>query len=398
MIAFFKTRVGVLSAVGFLVMMAFAVRHVSLARQKRETRRPQPSVTSAAKAPAAAPVAAPAPSGRAGSPEAPHGLAENVAYLAKSYALDHQAREDRDALGVPITRRQTSRTDSAAPIVTDDANPSGGSLVRASLRFQGHPASAKNAPLTSFPMPAATPSGATPNATPSATPTVPRAERPKTKRFNPYGSVVKCELVFTLDSANEETPLIGLVMEPVYNNGALVIPAGAELHGVARPDRLRDRIVSGSDWVLIFPRERGRPNGRQLNVKGVALDRVEPDANGMTWGLTDGAYGLEGKIIRTMGEQELKRFIATFLAAGTESLQQRQTGGRDRDTVRSTPQNAVLQGLAANFAQAAADITAEIEAHGVFLRVPAGHQFYFYPMQLIDADLADISADVATVK
>jgi hypothetical protein len=210
--------------------------------------------------------------------------------------------------------------------------------------------------------------------------------------------VLKCELVFTLDSTNEQTPLVAIVMEPVYNNGLLVIPAGAELHGVARPDRLRDRIFSGPEWVLVFPRERGRPNGRQLNVRGVALNRVEPDANGMTWGLTDGSYGLEGTVIRSLKDAEIKRFVATFLAAGSLGLQERSSDRSGQQLTRNTPANAALLGFAANFDKIVEDITTEIAEHGVFIRVPAGHQFYFYPMQIIDPDAADISTDIATVK
>jgi hypothetical protein len=224
------------------------------------------------------------------------------------------------------------------------------------------------------------------------------ASKPKPKRFNPYGNVLKCELVFTIDSTNEQTPLVGIVMEPVYNNGQLVIPPGAELHGSARPDRLRDRIFSGTDWVLVFPRERNRPNGRQLTVHGVALDRVEPDANGMTWGITDGSYGLEGTVIRTSQEEEIKRFVAIFFSQAAQTLEERGSGRGSGQTIRNTPQNAMLQGLAANLDKLSQDISAEIAQHGVFIRVPAGHQFYFYPMQIIDPEVADLPSNIATVQ
>ncbi len=128
------------------------------------------------------------------------------------------------------------------------------------------------------------------------------------------------------------------------------------------------------------------------------MDRLEPEANGVTWGITDGSYGLEGKLIRTMQDEEIKRFAATFFSEAALTLQSREAGHSGRQTINNTPQNAVLEGLSANLQKFADDIAAEVERHGVFIRVPAGHQFYFYPMQIIDPDAADISSDVATVK
>lgn len=203
------------------------------------------------------------------------------------------------------------------------------------------------------------------------------------ERFCPYGRPIRCELVFTIDSTMEETPLVALVMEPVYNNGQLVIPAGAELHGMARPDRLRDRIYSSREWVLLFPREEGLPNGRELRVKGLALDRAEPAADGLSWGITDGSNGLQGSVIRTLESEELKRFAAGFISAAALGLQEREAAGRNGSRTTNTPGNAALQGVAATMEDMARRISTEIERHGVFLRVPGGKQFYFYPQQAI---------------
>lgn len=411
--AFLKSKAGVLSVLAFAAMMGVAFHHVASGRRARS---PQAKTSPPTEVTAATPaLATPASSTVstvpiAAAPATPewNALAENTAYLEKYYELGRREREDHDRQGNPLTRRENAATPRDVGFVptTDEAPEAPVSPLRSSLRLQGRPrppeaTRLRTAVAAAAPVPQAA-ATVLPPASRRLDPAADTMRGPGThvrpKRFNPYGNVLKCELVFTIDSTNEQTPLVGIVMEPVYNNGVLVIPAGTELHGTARPDRLRDRIFSGSDWVLVFPRERERPNGRQLNVKGVALDRVEPDTNGMTWGITDGSYGLEGRVIRTMNEEEIKRFVATFIAASTVALQEKQPSGRDRDTFRNTPQNAVLQGLAANFQQIASDITAEIAAHGVFIRVPAGHQFYFYPTQIIDADAADISSDVATVK
>lgn len=397
---FLTSKPGLIAVAVFTVVMAVMLHRVVKRRHERLAGAGAASATAvSARAPQAPSAAAPARTGRGG--DANRALAENAAYLERYVALEARARQGRDGRGNTVTRRDTAAAPSelGATEVPESGSPAPVVPARTSVRLQGRrpataappslsPASAVASRIERLAQPAA--EGA---AAPAST-----ATRPAPVRFNPYGRVIKCELVFTIDSTTEQCPLVSVVMEPVYNNGQLVIPAGAELHGVARPDRLRDRIFSGGDWVLVFPREPGRISGRQLNVKGVALDRVEPDANGMTWGITDGSYGLEGRVVRTMNDEEIRRFAATFLAAGTVALQDRRSDRRGDDAVRNTPQNAVLQGLAANFERIAQDISAEIEKHGVFIRVPAGHQFYFYPMQIIDPDAAGVSSDIATVR
>jgi hypothetical protein len=409
---FLQSKPGVISVVAFALLMAFMVHRVVMRRhQEAAPRTAAPRVAPAGSAPAPRKPPVPAPTGARSSVPAPRprddsSLQENAAYLERYYELDGRQREDRDRQGNPLTRRQNAGTPSGAGRTTEVSSSAPVPLapLRVSLRLRGQPVSGdatrRSAPSAVDPPAPKTDRTASAGSSAGSAPPIAEAvkKRSSPKRFNPFGRVIKCELVFTIDSTNEQSPMIGLVMEPVYNNGMLVIPAGAEFHGIARPDRLRDRIFSGQEWVLVFPREQDRPNGRQLNVKGVALDRLEPDANGMTWGITDGSYGLEGRILRTLDDAEIKRFVATFLAAGTVALEARQSDRSGQESYRNTPQNAVLQGLAANFQKIADDITAEIAQHGVFIRVPAGHQFYFYPMQIIDPDAADVSTDIATVK
>lgn len=413
--AFLKTKVGIISVIGFMALMAFVLhrttrRHKELHPAAAAATPESGPVARSILPPASPPSTPPTISWEANRPASPlqtaSDLAENAANLDQVYELDRRVAQDRDRQGNAIIRRQNARTPTDVGTTSEETStsPASGMLgARPSHRLQGRPSLSLGAAVAAalpIPKPGLAASAVKGLLAESPRGILAAASKPRSRpqRFNPYGAVIKCELVFTLDSTTEETPLIAVVMEPVYNNGALVIPAGAEFHGTARPDRLRDRIFSGQDWVLVFPREQDRINGRQLNVRGVALDRVEPDANGMTWGITDGSYGLEGKVIRSLADEEIKRFVATFLAAGAETMQERQTDRGGQQSVRNTPQNAVLQGLGANFQKIADEISAEIAQHGVFIRIPAGHQFYFYPMQIIDPDAADVSSDIATVQ
>lgn len=226
-----------------------------------------------------------------------------------------------------------------------------------------------------------------------------RSSRPAPpQRFIPFGRLIKAELVMTLESSMDEMPLVGLITDPVYNNGRLVIPAGTEIHSTARPSRLRDRILSGSEWRMIFPREGLKPNGRQLTFSGVALDREDQDANGLTWPLTDGSFGLRGRIIRKgQTEEEVMIFAAEALKAAGAALMEREAtvaGSR----LEANAKNAALSGGQAVLARLTENILKELEVNGAYVQVPAGKQFYIYPRQVIDPDRADVPENVAAVE
>ena len=106
--------------------------------------------------------------------------------------------------------------------------------------------------------------------------------------YAPYGRLISCETVITVDSASIQTPIVGLVTENIYHGGKLVIPAGTEVHGSAQTDRHRERIASGSSWTLVWQ------GGEELRLKAIALDReFSGDQEG--WGITDGIAGLRGR-------------------------------------------------------------------------------------------------------
>src|ERR1019366_2286440 len=137
--------------------------------------------------------------------------------------------------------------------------------------------------------------------------------------YAPYGRMIPCETVITIDSAKIETPIIGFVTEDVWHDGKLIIPAGAEVHGKAQVDPSRERIASDNSWILVW-RTTDRMNGAELPLHGVALDMERNETTG-TWQLTDGSAGLKGDILKTDNWAEIKLFAATFLSAATTGLE-----------------------------------------------------------------------------
>ena len=196
--------------------------------------------------------------------------------------------------------------------------------------------------------------------------------------FAPFGRLIPCETVVTVDSSSIQTPIIGLVTENVYFGGKLVIPAGTEIHGTAQTDHQRERIASGTSWTLVWQ------NGMEMQIKAIALDReFENNTNQTGWAITDGSAGLRGEVIKSDNLADIKLFAATFLSGAAGALTEKQQtvfGPINSPTLNNAPftgAQAVLQ----TYAQQIFD---SIQKNGFYVRVPSGKQFYLYVLQTID--------------
>jgi len=200
--------------------------------------------------------------------------------------------------------------------------------------------------------------------------------------YAPFGRLISCETVITVDSAAIQTPIIGLVTENIYHAGKLVIPAGTEVHGIAQADRHRERIASGNNWTLVWQ------GGEELHLKAIALDReFSSDQEG--WGITDGSAGLRGRVIKSDNLAELKLFAATFLSGAAGALTEKQ------QTVFGSVTSPTLNNAPFEGAQKVVDAYAQqiydaIQRDGFYVRVASGKQFYLYVLQTIDRADAEI--------
>ena len=135
--------------------------------------------------------------------------------------------------------------------------------------------------------------------------------------YAPFGRLISCETVITVDSASIQTPIVGLITENIYHAGKLIIPAGTEVHGTAQTDRHRERIASGNSWTLVWQ------TGEELRLSAIALDReFSGDQEG--WGITDGSAGLRGRILKSDNMADIKLFAATFLSGAAGALTEKE--------------------------------------------------------------------------
>ncbi len=210
-----------------------------------------------------------------------------------------------------------------------------------------------------------------------------RAEPPAPERFIPFGTLLKCKLVNTLDSANLETPVIALLLEDVWQNGKKVIPANTLVHGTARSGRMRDRVTASGAWRFVWQ------DGRELVFNGVALDReYEHEIDG--YGITDGSGGIKGRLMATDDLQELKMLASAALsgfARGTQDRQQSALG----TTIAGSVSNGVREGVGDVFDLYAKRTLKDIEENGYFVRVAAGKEFYVYVLAAVDPQKASVA-------
>lgn len=204
--------------------------------------------------------------------------------------------------------------------------------------------------------------------------------------YAPYGRLIPCETVVTLESSKLDTPVIGLVTEDVWHDGRLIIPAGTEVHGRASLDRARERIAVSGRWVVVW-RDASPLNGTELVLSGIALDREKDEVSG-EFGLRDGSAGLVGTLVKSDNWQEIKLFASTFLAGFASGLQELREQGTAFGGVAQIPvasgRNAALQGTTDVLNAYARQIQETIERDGFFVRVPAGKQFYLYVTETVD--------------
>ncbi len=240
---------------------------------------------------------------------------------------------------------------------------------------------------------------ARPGPTPKAPPPIPQTifaikEAPRSENYLPFGRLLRCELVNTVDSTNIETPIIGLVIEDVWHDGRLIIPAGSEVHGIAQKTAARERIGSERQWMLVFQ------DGRELPLSGTVLDYAPEGVDPETWAETDGSAGLRGYMIASDKYAEAKAILAAMISAGagafpaTTNIISPLTGGVTQVQDGGIT-DAVSAGIQAGGQIYAQRLLEKLDRDPYYVRIPAGTLFYLYVNQTVNLEMATTGLSAA---
>jgi hypothetical protein len=205
----------------------------------------------------------------------------------------------------------------------------------------------------------------------------------------PYGRMIRCRLINTVDSSKLSTPVVAMIMDDQWQDNRLILRAGTEIHGTAQTDRTRDRISAQGVWTIVWNTSDPDRNGQELNVKGLALAELK-DPNDSTWNVEDGSSGIPGVVIKTDNLAELKLFAATFLSGAASGLQDTTQNVLGLYTETGNIKNAGLAGTSAVLNDYARQIQQQIQQDGFYVRCTGGTEFYFYNLEPIVPNKATI--------
>jgi hypothetical protein len=204
----------------------------------------------------------------------------------------------------------------------------------------------------------------------------------------PYGQLLRCELTQTVMTSNLQTPIIGMVTEPLWWNGKEIIPAGVIVHGVAASSPVRDRVGAGTKWILVWP-HRNEWNGKKLVLNAIALacDRTES-----TWAKIDGSAGIKGDVISNQDQQRLYAYIASFISGLGEGMVSESEDTTGSSTTKTTG-GTLADALGKAFQKSASDISdqlfKDLSQNIFYVEAQAGTEFYLYITQ--DIRISEVS-------
>ena len=217
------------------------------------------------------------------------------------------------------------------------------------------------------------------------------------ERYAPYGRLLNCKLVNTLESNVEGTPLIAMVIEDLWWVNAkgerkLIIPAGTEVHG-RMGSCVRNRMMASGNFVLVWQLTSGEV-GMELQLNGRVLEKSNQAGNKNLATITDMAAGIPGRIMNNTNLNEMLQYTMAFvqgLSAGFQSTRTYDNGS----TVIQENDGSTKNALASAFQQmsevALENISDKINKESYYIRVAAGTEFYLYIEQVTNVEKAAIA-------
>ncbi len=219
------------------------------------------------------------------------------------------------------------------------------------------------------------------------------------ERYAPYGRLIACKMVNTVESGDTDTPLIAFVTEDLWwinskGEKKLIIPAGTEVHGTVQGAKpLRNRLTTANNFVLVW-QATSNMVGFELQLKGIALEKSNAAETKNLATISDMAAGIPGQV---MSNENLAKFLMYTLAFGQGMAQGFQTSevytsaGGVVSTQEGTTKNALSRGAETLAQIMLQDVSKQISKESYYIRVAAGTEFYLFVQQVINLDDAKVA-------
>ena len=223
------------------------------------------------------------------------------------------------------------------------------------------------------------------------------------ERYAPFGRLLDCKLVNTLESNVDGTPLIALVIQDLWWTNAkgerkLIIPAGTEVHG-KMGKCVRNRMMSSGNFVLVWQITSDQV-GLELQLQGRILEKSNQAGDKSKATITDMAAGIPGRVMNNNNLNEMLQYTMAFtqgLATGFQTKTTYDNGSTIVSRNDGSTKNALATAFESLSNVALENITDKISKESYYIRVPAGTEFYLYIEQVTNIEKAAI-ADTALNK
>ena len=147
-------------------------------------------------------------------------------------------------------------------------------------------------------------------------------------RYAPFGRLLDCKLVNTLESNVDGTPLIAIVIKDLWWTNAqgerkLIIPAGTEVHG-KMGSCVRNRMMSDGNFILVWQITSGQV-GMELQLQGRVLEKSNQAGDKSKATITDMAAGIPGRVMGNSNLNEMLQYTMAFARGLSEGFETTRT-------------------------------------------------------------------------
>jgi hypothetical protein len=194
----------------------------------------------------------------------------------------------------------------------------------------------------------------------SAKPTVPSI---------PYGSIIPCRLLQSVQCGSDSVPVIAELLQPVRDaKGQNWIPRGTRIHGSVHSGNLPGRIESAGEWTFILPGQ------KLLETKASMQDR-DFDSVQRLYGVNDGTAGISGTLVQVKKTGWKQTVLKEGIAIAADAAQDRASSALGVIEL-GTARNAALRGIS-SLVKGVTPTGSETSTEA-YVSVPAGKEFYLY--------------------